>query len=121
MAGGCTHLSWCFLASSKKTGGVTLETQGLAVLWDQVTLTCQGSGTANATTWYRNGQRWGQKGCDRITVTESGTYTCERPSSGLSPSVTVLQGKRGLCFSGLAPMGTPRSLVGLRSMGHLLI
>ncbi|NWY35019.1 FCGR2 protein, partial [Pheucticus melanocephalus] len=60
-----------------------------AVLWDRVTLTCQGSGTAGATTWYRNGQRWGQEGSECLTVTESGTYTCDRPSTGHRPSVTV--------------------------------
>uniref|UniRef100_A0A8C3QQM4 Ig-like domain-containing protein n=1 Tax=Cyanoderma ruficeps TaxID=181631 RepID=A0A8C3QQM4_9PASS len=46
-----------------------------AVLWDRVTLTCQGSGTAGATTWYKDGQRWGQNRRDSFTVTESGTYT----------------------------------------------
>ncbi|XP_063262914.1 Fc receptor-like protein 3 [Prinia subflava] len=61
-----------------------------AVLWDRVTLTCQGLGTASATTWYKDGQRWRQKGPDRLIVTESGTYTCDRPSSGLSPPMTVL-------------------------------
>ncbi|NWR25934.1 FCGR3 protein, partial [Emberiza fucata] len=60
-----------------------------AVLWDQVTLTCQGSGTANATTWYKDGQRWGQQGGDHFTVTESGTYTCDRPGSGRSPPMNV--------------------------------
>ncbi|XP_030921655.1 low affinity immunoglobulin gamma Fc region receptor III-like, partial [Geospiza fortis] len=61
-----------------------------AVLWDRVTLTCQGSGTAGATTWYKDGQRWRQEGQHRLTVTESGTYTCERPGSGHSPPVRVL-------------------------------
>ncbi|NWY34533.1 FCRL4 protein, partial [Pheucticus melanocephalus] len=61
-----------------------------AVLWDRVTLTCQGSGTAGATTWYRNGQYWGQEGGNNFTVTESGTYTCDRPGSGLSHSVRVV-------------------------------
>ncbi|XP_062367209.1 Fc receptor-like protein 2 [Cinclus cinclus] len=60
-----------------------------AVLWDQVTLTCQGSGTAGATTWYKDGQRWGQDGPDSFLVTESGTYTCDRPGSGHSPPVLV--------------------------------
>uniref|UniRef100_A0A8D2PLP2 Ig-like domain-containing protein n=1 Tax=Zosterops lateralis melanops TaxID=1220523 RepID=A0A8D2PLP2_ZOSLA len=45
-----------------------------AVEWDRVTLTCQGSGTAGATTWFKDGQQWGQKGPNRFTVTESGTY-----------------------------------------------
>ncbi|XP_059727220.1 Fc receptor-like protein 3 isoform X6 [Haemorhous mexicanus] len=60
-----------------------------AVLWDQVTLTCQGSGTASATTWYKDMWRWGPKGPDHFTVTESGTYHCDRPGSGLSPPMTV--------------------------------
>ncbi|XP_066064257.1 Fc receptor-like protein 4 [Chamaea fasciata] len=61
-----------------------------AVLWDQVTLTCQGSGTTGATTWYKDGQRWGQNRSDRFTVTESGTYTCDRPGSGSSPALRVM-------------------------------
>ncbi|NXV05225.1 FCRL3 protein, partial [Cettia cetti] len=61
-----------------------------AVLWDQVTLTCQGSGTAGATTWYKDGQRLGQEGHQHFLVTKSGNYTCERPGSGLSPPVRVL-------------------------------
>ncbi|TRZ06295.1 hypothetical protein HGM15179_020812, partial [Zosterops borbonicus] len=60
-----------------------------AVLWDRVTLTCQGLGTAGATTWYKDGQRWGQEGPDNFTVTESGTYHCDRQGSGFSPTVTV--------------------------------
>ncbi|XP_071312809.1 Fc receptor-like protein 3 [Agelaius tricolor] len=58
-----------------------------AVLWDRVTLTCQGSGTAGATTWYKDGQRWGQEKRDKFSVTESGTYECGRPGTGLSPPV----------------------------------
>ncbi|NXR36314.1 FCGR2 protein, partial [Zosterops hypoxanthus] len=61
-----------------------------AVLEDRVTLTCQGSGTTGATTWYKDGQHWGQKRHDHFTVTESGTYMCDRPGSGLSPTVRVL-------------------------------
>ncbi|NWT76817.1 FCGR2 protein, partial [Prunella himalayana] len=61
-----------------------------AVLWDRVTLTCQGSGTAGATTWYKDRQRWWQEGPNPFTVTESGTYTCERPSTGISPIMTVI-------------------------------
>ncbi|XP_059726911.1 Fc receptor-like protein 6 [Haemorhous mexicanus] len=60
-----------------------------AVLWDPVTLTCQGLGTAGDTTWYKDGKRWGQQGRDHVTVTKSGTYTCDRPGSGRSPPVTV--------------------------------
>uniref|UniRef100_A0A8D2P4B0 Ig-like domain-containing protein n=1 Tax=Zosterops lateralis melanops TaxID=1220523 RepID=A0A8D2P4B0_ZOSLA len=64
--------------------------QSHAVLWNQVTLTCQGLGIASDTTWYKDGQSWGQNRHDHFTVTESGTYTCDRASSGLSPPVTVL-------------------------------
>ncbi|XP_059346158.1 Fc receptor-like protein 3, partial [Ammospiza nelsoni] len=60
-----------------------------AVLWDRVTLTCQGSGTAGDTTWYKDGQHWWQEGHDHFSVTESGTYTCDRPGTGRSPPVTV--------------------------------
>ncbi|NXP57960.1 FCGR2 protein, partial [Chloropsis cyanopogon] len=64
-----------------------------AVVWDWVTLTCQGLETSGATTWYRDGQSWGQEGCNYFTVTESGTYQCDRPDTGLSPTVTVLNGE----------------------------
>ncbi|XP_074400327.1 low affinity immunoglobulin gamma Fc region receptor II-like [Zonotrichia albicollis] len=63
-----------------------------AVLWDRVTLTCQGLGTTSATTWYKDGRRWGQQGHDRLTVTENGTYECNRTGSGLSPPMRVLDG-----------------------------
>ncbi|NWY34991.1 FCGR3 protein, partial [Pheucticus melanocephalus] len=56
-----------------------------AVLWDRVTLTCQGSGTTGATTWYKDGQRWGQEGRDQLSVTKRGTYMCDSPGTGLSP------------------------------------
>ncbi|NXV09562.1 FCGR3 protein, partial [Cettia cetti] len=61
-----------------------------AVLWDRVTLTCQGSGTAGATTWYKDGRQWWKEVQDKFVVTESGTYTCERPGTGLSSPVIVL-------------------------------
>ncbi|NXP42248.1 FCGR2 protein, partial [Leiothrix lutea] len=61
-----------------------------AVLWDRVTLTCQGSGTAGDTTWYKDGLHWGQNRRDNFTVTDSGNYTCDRPGSGLSRAVRVL-------------------------------
>ncbi|XP_074385634.1 high affinity immunoglobulin gamma Fc receptor I-like [Zonotrichia albicollis] len=61
-----------------------------AALWDRVTLTCQGSGTAGATTWYKDGQRWWQEGPDRLTVTENGTYECNRTGTGLSLPMRVL-------------------------------
>ncbi|XP_005048062.1 PREDICTED: Fc receptor-like protein 4 [Ficedula albicollis] len=60
-----------------------------AVLWDRVTLTCQGSGTAGATTWYKDGRLWGQEGQVSFTVTESGTYQCQKPGSRPSPPVMV--------------------------------
>ncbi|NXR54182.1 FCGR2 protein, partial [Hippolais icterina] len=61
-----------------------------AGLWDQVTLTCQGSGTAGATTWYKNGRCWGQEGVENFTVTESGNYTCDRCGTGRSLPMRVL-------------------------------
>ncbi|NXE99878.1 FCGR3 protein, partial [Menura novaehollandiae] len=61
-----------------------------AVLWDRVTLTCQGSGSPSVTTWYKDGQRWGKEGPDHFIVSESGTYKCDRPGTGLSPAVSVL-------------------------------
>ncbi|TRZ05321.1 hypothetical protein HGM15179_021786 [Zosterops borbonicus] len=63
-----------------------------AVLWDQVTLTCQGLGTAGATTWYMNGKRCGQNRRDQFTVTRSGSYRCDRPGTGRSPPVRVFNG-----------------------------
>ncbi|NXF28293.1 FCGR3 protein, partial [Rhodinocichla rosea] len=56
-----------------------------AVLWDRVTLTCQGSGTAGDTTWYKNRKcRW-QPGLNCLTVTLSGTYMCDRPDNVTGP------------------------------------
>ncbi|NXO46102.1 FCGR2 protein, partial [Locustella ochotensis] len=83
---------WCPLSpAGAQTTKLLVEPSWIpAVLWDQVTLTCQGSGTAEATTWYKDGQRWGQEGPDRSAVTENGTYKCNRPTTGLSPPVTVL-------------------------------
>ncbi|NXQ77698.1 FCGR2 protein, partial [Quiscalus mexicanus] len=83
---------WCPLSP---TGAQT--TQSLVeppwrrvVLWDWVTLTCQGSGTTSATTWYKDRQCWCQEGPDRLTVTKSGTHTCDSPGTGLSHPVRVL-------------------------------
>uniref|UniRef100_A0A8U7NU13 Uncharacterized protein n=1 Tax=Corvus moneduloides TaxID=1196302 RepID=A0A8U7NU13_CORMO len=78
---------WCPLspAGAQTTQLLVQPTWTPPVLWDRVTLTCQGSGTAAATTWYKDGQRWWQKGPDRFVVTESGTYQCDRPGTGLSP------------------------------------
>ncbi|NWV23064.1 FCGR3 protein, partial [Origma solitaria] len=62
-----------------------------AVLWDRVTLTCQGLGNDDAITWYKDRRSWGKKkGLQRITVTERGTYTCHRPRTGGSDPVRVL-------------------------------
>ncbi|TRZ07627.1 hypothetical protein HGM15179_019477 [Zosterops borbonicus] len=63
-----------------------------AVPWDQVTLTCQGLGTAGASTWYKDGQRWRQKGLYNFTVTENGNYMCDCPANGLSHPITTLNG-----------------------------
>ncbi|NWY34210.1 FCGR2 protein, partial [Pheucticus melanocephalus] len=60
-----------------------------AVLRDRVTLTCQGSGTASATTWYKDGQRWGQQGSNHFKANMKGTYQCCRPGTGHSPPVIV--------------------------------
>uniref|UniRef100_A0A8D2M711 Ig-like domain-containing protein n=1 Tax=Zonotrichia albicollis TaxID=44394 RepID=A0A8D2M711_ZONAL len=61
-----------------------------AVLWDWVTLTCQGSGNTRVTTWYKDGQRWRQEARNHLTVSEGGNYMCERSDTGLSPPVRVL-------------------------------
>uniref|UniRef100_A0A8C5X620 Ig-like domain-containing protein n=1 Tax=Malurus cyaneus samueli TaxID=2593467 RepID=A0A8C5X620_9PASS len=61
-----------------------------AVLWDRVTLSCQGSGTRDATTWYKDGRLWWHEGPDHFLITESGTYTCDSSGTGLSPPVSVL-------------------------------
>ncbi|NXI19198.1 FCGR3 protein, partial [Irena cyanogastra] len=83
---------WCPLshAGSQSTQLLVELPWRPAVLWDRVTLTCQGSGTAGATTWYKDRQRWGQQGLDHFTVIESGTYTCDRLGTGLSPAVSIL-------------------------------
>ncbi|NXR72774.1 FCGR3 protein, partial [Pycnonotus jocosus] len=83
---------WCPLSpTGAQTTQLLVEPPWVpALLWDRVTLTCQGLGTASATTWYKDGQRWGQNRRNHFTVTESGTYRCDRPGSGLSPSIGVL-------------------------------
>nr|XP_054509137.1 Fc receptor-like protein 4 [Agelaius phoeniceus] len=86
MAGKGALLLWAQTLSLAAPGGAPLEA---AVLWDRVTLTCQGSGTPGVSTWYKDGQRWGQQGHDRLIVTERGTYTCDRPSTGRSPPLTI--------------------------------
>ncbi|NXF00159.1 FCGR3 protein, partial [Menura novaehollandiae] len=67
-----------------------------AVLWDRVTLTCQGSGTPNATIWYKDGQRWWPEGLNHFIVTAGGTYQCYRPDTRLSPNVSVLNDPPGV-------------------------
>ncbi|NXU96325.1 FCGR3 protein, partial [Cettia cetti] len=83
---------WCPLspAGAQTTQLLVQPPWRPAVLWDRVTLTCQGSGTAGATTWYKDGQRWGQNRRNHFTVTERGTYTCAGPGTGLSSPVRVL-------------------------------
>ncbi|NXO25701.1 FCGR2 protein, partial [Cisticola juncidis] len=83
---------WCPLSpTGAQTTQLLVEPPWIpAVLWDQVTLTCQGLGTTGATTWYKDGQRWWQKGPNRFTVATSGTYTCDRPGTGPSPALRVL-------------------------------
>ncbi|XP_066064177.1 Fc receptor-like protein 2 [Chamaea fasciata] len=93
MAGKVALLLWAQtlgLAGAQTTQLLVEPPWRPAVLWDRVTLTCWGLGPTGATTWYKDGRRWGQKGSDRILVTRSGNYTCDRPGSGLSPPVSVL-------------------------------
>ncbi|NWT18138.1 FCGR3 protein, partial [Vireo altiloquus] len=84
--------AWCPLspAGAQTTQLLVQPPWTPAVLWDLVTLTCQGSGTAGDTTWYKDGQRWGQQGPDRVVVTMSGTYECDRPGTGRSFPVRVV-------------------------------
>ncbi|XP_074385817.1 low affinity immunoglobulin gamma Fc region receptor II-like [Zonotrichia albicollis] len=92
MAGKVALLLWAqilSLAGAQTTQLLVEPPWRPAVLWDRVTLTCQGSGTAGDTTWYKDGQRWWQEGGEHFTVNERGTYTCERPGSGCSPPVKV--------------------------------
>ncbi|CAN8206679.1 unnamed protein product [Coccothraustes coccothraustes] len=92
MAGKVALLLWAQtlgLAGAQTTQLLVEPPWRPAVLWDQVTLTCQGLGTTGATTWYKDGGQWGQQARDHFTVTLSGTYTCDRPGSGRSPPVTV--------------------------------
>uniref|UniRef100_A0A8D2LZI3 Ig-like domain-containing protein n=1 Tax=Zonotrichia albicollis TaxID=44394 RepID=A0A8D2LZI3_ZONAL len=85
---------WCPLSpTGAQTTQLLVEPPWmLAVLWDWVTLTCQGSGTAGSTTWYMDGQRWWREGQNCLAVTKRGTYICDRPGTGLSPPVTVSNG-----------------------------
>ncbi|KAL2298682.1 hypothetical protein Nmel_014270 [Mimus melanotis] len=76
---------WCPLSTAGiKTTQLLVEPSWTpAVLWDRVTLTCQGSGTASATIWCKGGQLWWQKGPECFVVNKSGTYTCGRPGKRL--------------------------------------
>uniref|UniRef100_A0A8C3UVV1 Ig-like domain-containing protein n=1 Tax=Catharus ustulatus TaxID=91951 RepID=A0A8C3UVV1_CATUS len=69
---------WCPLSpAGTQTTQLLVEPPWIpAVLWDRVTLTCQGSGTTGATSWYKGRWLWWQKGPDHFVVTESGTYRC---------------------------------------------
>ncbi|KAL9820522.1 low affinity immunoglobulin gamma Fc region receptor III-like [Geothlypis trichas] len=92
MAGKVALLLWAQtlgLAGAQTTQLLVEPPWRPAVLWDRVTLTCQARGTTGATTWYKDGQRWEQERGNNFTVTESGTYKCERPCSGLSRPVIV--------------------------------
>ncbi|XP_063276537.1 Fc receptor-like protein 1 isoform X2 [Prinia subflava] len=93
MAGKVALLLWAQtlgLAGARTTQLLVDPPWRPAVLWDQVTVTCWGSGTTGATTWYKDRQRWWKKGPSHFTVTESGTYTCDRPGTGPSPPIYVL-------------------------------
>ncbi|XP_031949078.1 Fc receptor-like protein 4 isoform X19 [Corvus moneduloides] len=92
MAGKVALLLWAQtlgLAGAQTTQLLVQPPWTPPVLWDHVTLTCHGLGTAAATTWYKDGQRWRLQGPDRFRVTQSGTYQCHRPDTGLSPPVSV--------------------------------
>ncbi|TRZ06209.1 hypothetical protein HGM15179_020899, partial [Zosterops borbonicus] len=80
------------LASAQTTQLLVEPPWRPAVLWDWVTLTCQGLGTAGATTWYKDGQLWWPEGPENFTVTGSGTYQCDRPGTGRSPTVRASYG-----------------------------
>ncbi|XP_066064176.1 low affinity immunoglobulin gamma Fc region receptor III-like [Chamaea fasciata] len=93
MAGKVALLLWAQtleLAGAQTTQLLVEPPWILAVLWDRVTLTCQGSGTAGDITWYMDEWSWRQEGLGHFNVTKSGTYRCYRRGSGLSPPVTVL-------------------------------
>ncbi|XP_056366947.1 Fc receptor-like protein 3 [Oenanthe melanoleuca] len=90
MAGKVTLLLWAqtvFLAGATQL--LVQPPWTPAVLWDRVTLTCQGSGTAGDTAWYKDFGIWRIEGPDSFTVTESGIYWCYRPGTGVSPTVRV--------------------------------
>ncbi|NXF14252.1 FCRL5 protein, partial [Smithornis capensis] len=82
---------WCPLSlTGAQNTQLLLEPPWTPVVhWDRATLTCQGSGTPSDTTWYKDGQRWGPEGPDRLLITSSGTYRCHRHRTGLSAPVSV--------------------------------
>ncbi|NXT32290.1 FCRLB protein, partial [Pelecanoides urinatrix] len=61
--------------------------------WEEVTLTCQGSGAPGPTDWYMDKQLWWQAGSHHIQVSKSNpggsTYQCRRHGAGLSLPVTL--------------------------------
>ncbi|XP_056366508.1 LOW QUALITY PROTEIN: Fc receptor-like protein 4 [Oenanthe melanoleuca] len=92
MAGKVALLLWAQtlgLAGAQSTQLLVEPPWTPAVLWDRVTLTCQGSGTAAATTWYKDGRRWWKERRHSFTVTESGTYKCHRPGTRISSPMMV--------------------------------
>ncbi|KAF4805715.1 hypothetical protein TURU_000076 [Turdus rufiventris] len=66
-----------------------------AVLWDRVTLTYQVLWTTGATTWYKDGRRWWQERRHSFTVTDSGTYMCQKLGSSHNSPVIVSNGEGG--------------------------
>ncbi|KAK4807602.1 hypothetical protein QYF61_015948 [Mycteria americana] len=63
------------------------------LLREKVTLTCRGSGTPGPTKWYINEEFWQKTESNRIHVSQyqpgSSSYQCSRPSTGLSPPITL--------------------------------
>ncbi|KAM3656890.1 low affinity immunoglobulin gamma Fc region receptor II-like [Ammospiza maritima maritima] len=92
MAGKVALLLWAQtlgLAGAQTTQLLVEPPWRPAVLWDRVTLTCQGSGTASATIWYKDGQRLWRQGSDHFKPKTKGTYQCCRPGTGHSLPVSV--------------------------------
>ncbi|NXF00398.1 FCGR2 protein, partial [Menura novaehollandiae] len=95
---------WCPLSpAGAQTTQFLVEPPWMpAVLWDRVTLTCLDSGTRGATTWYKDGQHWGKEAPNQFLVKESGTYNCDRPGTGLSPAMSILNDRLVLQVSAQA-------------------
>ncbi|NXV84446.1 FCRLB protein, partial [Calonectris borealis] len=73
---------------------LTLDAPWMPVFrWEEVTLTCRGSGAPGPTDWYINKQLWWQAGSHHIRVSEDNprgsTYQCRSSGAGLSPPVTL--------------------------------